>query len=78
LAARYDRFSTGGHDLLPQDPNDETGHGLALAYNWPLTESLAFMTEALLVSSDRSARTQIGDAPKQVERSLTASLRWRF
>jgi hypothetical protein len=78
LAARYDRFSTGGHDLIPQDPNDETGHGLALAYNWPLTESLAFMTEALLVSSDRSARTQIGDTPKQVERSLTASLRWRF
>lgn len=78
LALRYDRFSTSEHDWLPQDPNNERGHGVALAYDWPLTEQLSLMTEALVVRSERAARLQIGEAPRQTERSITASLRWRF
>ena len=78
LALRYDRFSTSEHDILPGDPNNETGHGWALAYKLPLTDSLELMAEALAVSSVRSAREQIGEAPALTERSLTASLRWRF
>jgi hypothetical protein len=78
LALRYDHFSTSEHDGLPADPNSENGHGVALAYDWPLGENLALMAEALLVRSERAARLQIGERPEQTERSITASLRWRF
>jgi hypothetical protein len=78
LALRYDRFRTTEHDYLPSDPNNESGHGVALAYDWPFADNLSLITEALLVRSGRSARTLIGDQPRQTERSLTASLRWRF
>lgn len=78
LALRYDRFSTTGEDKLPQDPNDEHGDGVALAYRWRLSRGLALMTELLEVRSERSARIQIGERARQVERSLTASLRWNF
>jgi hypothetical protein len=77
-AVRYGRFRTHGHDILPDDPNDETGYGVALAYGWPLSDSLSLMTEALLVRSDRSARSLIAERPQQAERSLTLSLRWHF
>jgi hypothetical protein len=75
---RYDRFSTSEHDNIPSDPNNEVGYGVALAYDWPLAESLSLMTEALLVRSDRSARVLIGEPQVQKERSLTLSLRYRF
>lgn len=78
MAVRYDRFSTTEHDRIPQDPNGERGYAVALAYDWPLAESLSLMTEALLVHSDRPARSLIALAPLQTERSLTVSLRWRF
>jgi hypothetical protein len=78
LALRYDRFSTTEEDKLPQDPNDEHGQGVALAYNWPLARNLALMTEWLDVRSERGARLLIGERPRQVERSLTVSLRWHF
>lgn len=77
-AVRYDRFRTRGHDILPDDPNDETGYGVALAYGWPLADSLTLMTEALVVRSDRSARSLIAERPLQTERSITLSLRWHF
>ena len=77
-AVRYDRFSTSEHDLIPSDPNNEVGYGVALAYDWPLAERLSLMTEALLVRSDRPARALVGEAPVQKERSLTVSLRWTF
>jgi len=78
LAMRYDRFSTSEHDAIAVDPNNERGHGVALAYDWPLLGNLALMTEALLVRSERAARAQIGERSRQSERSITASLRWRF
>jgi hypothetical protein len=78
LALRYDRFSTSEHDILPSDPNNEKGHGVALAYNWRLSNSLALMTELLEVQSDRASRVLLGERPGQTERSLTASLRWKF
>jgi hypothetical protein len=77
-ALRYDRFSTTEHDNLPGDPNNETGHGVALAYNWPLSRSLAVMTEWLEVQSERPSRVLVRERPDQTERSFTASLRWRF
>jgi hypothetical protein len=78
LALRYDRFSTTGHDALPSDPNDERGHGLALAYSMPLQESVELVAELLQVRSERGARSQIGQAPLQDERSATLALRWHF
>jgi len=78
VALRYDRFSTTGHDILPGDPNDETGHGLALACSLPLSDSMELMAEALRVSSTRGARALIGELPAQAEHSVTVSLRWRF
>jgi hypothetical protein len=77
-ALRYDRFRTREHDILSADPNNENGYGVALAYDWPLSDSLSLMTEALLVRSDRSARRLLAEQPMQTERSLTMSLRWRF
>ncbi|NGZ87010.1 hypothetical protein [Duganella aceris] len=78
LAARYDRFSTSEHDALPGDPNNETGHCLALAYSLPLTDALSLITEALRISSERAARTLIGERRAQRERSVTVALRRRF
>jgi hypothetical protein len=77
-ALRYDRFRTREHDILRADPNNENGYGVALAYDWPLAESLSLMTEALLVRSDRSARRLIAAPPSASERSVTVALRWRF
>jgi hypothetical protein len=78
LALRYDRFSTTGHDALPSDPNDERGHGMALAYSLPLKDSVELVAELLQVRSERGARSQIGQAPLQDERSATLALRWHF
>lgn len=77
-SARYDRFRTSEHDRLPEDPNQERGHALALAYDLPLADSVSLMSEALLVRSDRAARRLIGEAPAQTERSLTVALRFRW
>ncbi|TFW27121.1 hypothetical protein [Duganella callida] len=77
-ALRYDRFRTTEHDNLPGDPNNETGHGVALAYELPLTDSWSLMSEALFVRSDRAARVLIDEAPLQNERSLTVSLRLKW
>lgn len=78
LSLRYDRFRLDENDRIPSDPNGEQGHAVALAYAWPLGQSWTLVSEALVVNSERAARNQIGSAPKQNERSLTASLRWRF
>jgi len=78
LAVRYDRFSTTGHDALPQDPNDERGHGVALAYSMPLGDSMELVGELLRIRSERGARSQIGQAPLQDEHSATLALRWHF
>jgi hypothetical protein len=76
MTLRYDRFGTRGHDALPQDPNDETGSGWALAYRRPLGDAFTLITEALRVSSHREARRQIAEAPDRIENSLTVLLRW--
>ncbi|UGQ46005.1 hypothetical protein [Massilia endophytica] len=78
LALRYDRFSTTGRDALPEDPNDETGHGVALAYSMQLNDSLSVVGELLRVRSERGARSQIGQAPLQNEHSAMVALRWHF
>ena len=78
LALRYDRYSTTGHDVLPDDPNDETGHAIALAYHFPLSDSMSFILESLVVQSERTSRGLIGEPRRQTERSLTAALRWKF
>lgn len=78
LALRYDRFSTSGHDVLPGDANDESGHALALAYRIPLHESLEFIAELLHQRRLRPARRALGEAPRQRGQSVTAALRLRF
>ncbi len=78
LSARVDYFNESEDDRIPSDPNGENGHALALAYARPLGPGLSLVTELLWVRSDRPARSLIGDAPHQNERSLSAALRWQF
>ena len=78
LALRYDRFTTREHDVLPSDPNGESGRACTLAYNYPLGASLALLAELQQVHSSRSARALIGQAVSQTERGMTVALRWQF
>ena len=80
LAIRYDQFSTSERaaDLLPNDPNSETGRALALAYRWTLSPQLSLVSEFLVVQSERAARLLLGQPAQQVERSFSTSLRWSF
>ncbi len=78
LTARLDYFNAGESDRLPDDPNTEHGRSLALAYTHPLGPGLSLVSEYLTVQSDRPGRSQIGDAPRQNERSLSTALRWQF
>ena len=80
LTLRYDRFRVREQstDLLPTDPNSEKGRALALAYLWPVNESISLVSEALVVRSSRVARTLIGEPIGKTERSLVAAIRWHF
>lgn len=78
LTLRFDQFGISEDDILPSDPNGEHGHALALAYAYPIKPHLSWITEGLLVQSNRPARETIGDAAQQSERSLTTALRWQF
>jgi hypothetical protein len=51
---------------------------LAIAYSQPIQPGLSWVTELLTVRSERASRVQIGDAPRQNERSLSTALRWQF
>ncbi|MFP5389930.1 MAG: hypothetical protein ACLGI6_00060 [Gammaproteobacteria bacterium] len=75
---RYDHFGISEDDIAPADPNTEHGHALALAYALELRPEWTLVTEALRVDSTRAARALIGVAPRQRERSLSVSLRYRF
>lgn len=78
LALRYDRFSTGEHDILPKDPNSERGRALALAYSINVSDAVAVVAELTAIDSTRDARLLLGEGRRQIERSLAASVRWRF
>jgi len=84
VTLRLDDFRTDEKDILPGDPNGETGRALALAYAVPLgsivpkAERLTLVTELLVVQSDRPAREQVRQAALQSERSWITSLRWQF
>ena len=78
VSLRVDRFVTRDIDVFPTDPNGEHGAAVALAYARPLTDAWSVIVEALAVDSTRAARTLVGDAPRQRERSLTTALRWHF
>ncbi|HEY5799815.1 MAG TPA: hypothetical protein VIT92_06325, partial [Burkholderiaceae bacterium] len=72
LALRYDRFRTRGRDVIPQDNNDEDGHAVALAYDYPLGEKVRVVAEVLRVESAR------GLAARQRNESVTVALRWQY
>ena len=80
LAVRFDRFEAREHgaDILPSDPNGESGRATALAYAWRVNASVSLVVEGLRVQSDRPARALIGDFLSKTERSLMASIRWQF
>jgi hypothetical protein len=80
LAIRLDKFNATERreDILPGDPNTEDGQALALAYHWKVSSAVSLVTEYLVVQSERPARRLLGEASFRDERSLTASLRWRF
>ena len=76
LTFRYDVFRTHGHDILPQDPNDESGKSWAVAYRRPFGAAFTLIAEALRVSSHREARRQLQEEPSRTENSMTLLLRW--
>jgi hypothetical protein len=78
MTARLDYFNAGENDRIPSDPNTENGRSLAIAYSQPVQPGLSWVTELLSVRSERASRVQIGDAPRQLERSLATALRWEF
>lgn len=78
VSLRYDRFSARDNDVIAADPNGEQGRALALAYVHTLTPAWSVLAELLQVDSTRQARLLIGIEPRQSERSLTTSLRYRF
>ena len=80
LTVRFDRFDAKEHaaDIIPSDPNGESGRSMAIAYRWRMNQNASVVVEALRVQSDRPARILIGEAPGQTEQSLTASIRWQF
>ena len=72
---RFDRFSVTDNDITPQDPNGENGRSLALAYSYPLSDSLSLLSELVTTRSKRAARFLIGEAKDQSERTISAALR---
>ena len=78
LTARLDYFNTSESDRIPSDPNTEDGRSLAIAYSHPIMPGLSWVSELLTVRSERASRAQIGEAPRQNERSLSTALRWQF
>lgn len=78
LSVRYDHFDTRERDNIPSDPNGENGRALAFAYVVEINGSVSLVNEILLLRSTRAARALVGDTPKQVHNSFTASLRWQF
>jgi len=75
---RYDRFNMSQKDIVPQDPNDEHGSALALAWSWEFAPQTSLVAEWLQVRSERPARALLGAAPRQDERSLTLAVRRVF
>ena len=80
FAVRVDQFSTRERpeDVIRTDANSEDGRALALAYQWRISPLLSLVSEALVVDSDRPARSALGLPTRRVERSLTAALRVSF
>ncbi len=80
VAMRVDQFNTRerSEDVIPTDANSETGHALALAYHWRINTAVSLVSEALIVSSDRPARSVLGLPANRLERTLTAALRLSF
>ena len=75
---RFDQFTIADKDTTPQDPNDERGRSLALAYSHPLGPSLSLIAEIVNLRSSREARRLIGETKDESERTLSAALRWQF
>jgi hypothetical protein len=80
VAIRVDQFNARERpeDAIRTDANSENGRALALAYHWRIGPSVALVTEALLVDSDRAARNALGLPSNRLERSATAALRVSF
>lgn len=80
VSLRYERFGTTDHDLLPQDPNRETGHALTCNYNYNLTWVVQhqFNLEWLHIASDRPARRLVGETAAQTENLWLLSYRVFF
>ena len=80
VSVRVDQFNARERleDVIRADANSEDGKALALSYHWRISPSLSLVTEALVVDSDRAARSALGLPTSRLERSLTAALRVSF
>jgi hypothetical protein len=78
MTLRWDLFRNQDIDLLPTDPNSEHGNALAVAYRMPVGKQLHWVSELLRVDSTHAARVLLGEPAREIERSLSTSLRWDF
>ncbi len=78
LHLRLDRFRLRDRDMVAADPNHETGHALALGWDWQWRPDTRLALEWLQQDSTRPLRELAGVPVDRRERQLTALWRWQF
>ena len=81
MTLRYDHFETKDIDnglIDPLGTNDENGDAWTVAYSLNIKRRQSLMFEALYISSDRPARSQIGTMPDREELQLQINYRLFF
>ena len=78
ITTRLEQFSTDDRSLKARDNNAEHGWSATLAWTRPLRDTLEFVVEGVLVSSDRPDRIRLGADRRQENLRLTTALRASF
>lgn len=75
---RYDTFATDDHDIIPMDPNGETGHAWTASYQWQFSRQWLVSVEQLWMQGHRTARELTGLDPNYDDSIALATLRWQL
>lgn len=78
ITTRLEQFSTDDRSFKARDNNAEHGWSATLAWSRPLRDTLEFVIEGVLVSSDRPDRIRLGTDRRQENLRLTTALRASF
>ncbi len=78
ITTRLEQFSTDDRSFKARDNNAEHGWSATLAWTRPLRDTLEFVIEGVLVSSDRPDRIRLGTDRRQENLRLTTALRASF